>query len=236
MIADKMKADFDRDGFFVFENALNAEQSAALADAIDAKCASSEPCNRGPGRQSYQEHNVDCHQGTVVPEVYNAYGLPHVMAATTALAGEDWHFHLDANIFSTPPHGGKQGWHQDTAEMGPGIYFVNRIFFPRTITREMGPLILVPGSHKMGDLPPGGQHDDIEGQIEIIPKAGSLVFMCSRVWHRVGLNQSDRPRRNCIFRVRPWAAPHNLEGGVTRKGRTPKIELLEKMEEKMELA
>jgi len=215
-----LKDQFDRDGYAVLEDALTPEQTESLAAGLKRKVAAGPVVNEtglpGCQKENRGDHMVVVYQGTVVPEVNFSYGLPHITEATSAIVGADWHFHGDSNIFVTPGHGGRQGWHQDTCDMGPGIFFVNRIFFPWTLEPDQGPLTLVPGSHLRGELPPGGQHESIEGEIEVTPKAGSLVFMCSRVWHRVGINRSDIPRINVNFRARPWAAPREIDGGGFR--------------------
>jgi len=206
-------AQFDRDGFLVLEGFLDAEAAAALGAELDRRVASGETLNKGAGKSAYEKHRetvVDVYIATDLPLCQQVFHHPEIMALTSAICGERWRWAGEPAIFETPAPGGKQGWHQDTSDPGAGQFFCNRIAFPRTVSEDQGALYLVPGSHKQGDIPPGGNHEPIDGEVEVRPSAGTVVFMHSRCFHRVGPNTGTTPRTQVNLRARPETAEADL--------------------------
>jgi ectoine hydroxylase len=151
--------------------------------------------------------------------VADLFSAQSVRDLTEKVLGHSWNTEGPPLIFSTPING-KQGWHQDTSDVDPGIYMINRIIYPRRVQPEQGGLVVVPGSHQKGDIPKGGNHDDIDGQIVLFPEAGTIVLMHSRCWHRVQENRVALPRTQINWRARPASAPPNLGNNpVFRTGR-----------------
>ena len=44
---------------------------------------------------------------------------------------------------------------------------------------------MVPGSHRMGLLPPGDPSADLDGQVLLRPRQGTLICLHGHTWHRV---------------------------------------------------
>jgi len=72
----------------------------------------------------------------------------------------------------------------------------------------------------MGDIPPGGNQDPLPGEIPLLVAPGTLAFLHSRCYHRVALNQSERPRIQINTRVIPAEASDDMTyRAIYRTGR-----------------
>ena len=80
--------------------------------------------------------------------------------------------------------------------------------------RGQGALHFVPGSVHRGLLTesPGPNHGPIEGEVELLPTAGTLVLMSTLCYHRVGANETAEPR----VMLNTRAAPRGARDDVTR--------------------
>ncbi|MCX5661093.1 MAG: phytanoyl-CoA dioxygenase family protein [Planctomycetota bacterium] len=111
----------------------------------------------------------------------------------------------------SPPRSKGQSWHQDCAPT-PGKakhHNVNRLIYLWDVDeRTGGEVVLVPGTHRGQVLPPGGLQDDIEGQVVLRPRAGTLVFVHGQTFHRV--KPVRRARVSVNLRVRPPEAPEDV--------------------------
>lgn len=106
-------------------------------------------------------------------------------ALTEAVLGEGWHSQYCMVMFSQQGSNG-QAWHQDCPPETKHDYNLNRLVYTRDITDEIGgQLLLVPGTHLGGALPTGEPHGDLDGQITLYPKKGTLVLLHGHCWHRV---------------------------------------------------
>lgn len=116
--------------------------------------------------------------------------------------------------------GGKgQSWHQDCAPDDSAHFNLNRLFYPHNVAVEDGAIVVVPGSHRQGRIPPGGNHEPIAGEVALTPTAGTLVLLNGHVYHRVTPNRSGKPRVSINFRVFPeGVSPDVVAVGVYRGG------------------
>lgn len=79
-----------------------------------------------------------------------------------------------------------QAWHQDSPPENSDQFNLNRLFYTHDITEETGgQTIVYPGSHKMGEISAGHPQEDLENQIVLSPKKGTLVILHGHSWHRV---------------------------------------------------
>jgi ectoine hydroxylase len=221
MTTSDLARQFDQQGFLAVPQLFPKATVAALVQELDAWLggeAAALPGDNGEyGRRFDVRVDVGVADGLAAAQALFASAA--VLELTTQVLKEGWHTEGPPLIFSTPRNG-QQGWHQDTSDVDPGHYMINRIIYPRQVVPEQGGLVVVPGSHRRGDLPPGGNHDDLEGQIRLLPAPGTLLFMHSRCWHRVQINDSDTPRTQVNWRARPLSAPENLGNNpVFRTGR-----------------
>ncbi|NKB68140.1 MAG: hypothetical protein GKR89_13845 [Candidatus Latescibacteria bacterium] len=131
-----------------------------------------------------------------------------VEAITEALAGAD----ATAGGFGSwvTPRDCGQAWHQDSWSDDPALFILNRIAFTRDYTPQQGQLLVVPGSHRQGDLPAGQPYESLPGQVALTPRANTVVFLHTRTFHCVGKNQTDAPRIQFNRRAVPRGVPADL--------------------------
>ena len=197
---------FWRDGIVVLEDFLDEAAALALREEL-ASVVATEPNKSFSGGDDYVRHfdvRVQVWPGSEQPQTQKAMSDPRLDQYTRAICREDYAQGF-IGIFSTP-RGGMQGWHQDSSSPDAGDYEINRIIFPATAQPEQGALVVVPGTHRGGDLPVGGNHEPLPGEIAVSPRAGSLVLMHTRCFHRVAENQTDTPRTQVNSRARPASA------------------------------
>ncbi len=128
---------------------------------------------------------------------------------TTAIIGQDWSDLYCMCMFSKKGSKG-QAWHQDCPPENPGIFNLNRLVYTHDITPESGgELCVMEGSHKKGLLPAGLPDEDLEGQIEILPKKGTVVLLHGHCWHKVKPVKSEW-RVSTNFRAVPAGVPDDV--------------------------
>src|ERR1041384_8065915 len=103
--------------------------------------------------------------------------------------------------------GTAQAWHQDTSCVDPAKFILNRVLYPWVYPPEAGTIIVGPGSHLKGRIPPGPNHEPMRGELMLHPTPGTVVFLHSFTYHRVGINRWTAPRHTLNFRSRPASCP-----------------------------
>ena len=191
-------------GFFVGD-LMN--QVAAELDAVVA-AEPQKPFGSGPDYARLRETRVQVWSGDNLPSVTVVMSDPRLHEITLAILGPDYRLR-GCGIFSTPYQCG-QGWHQDSRARAPGHYELNRIVFPKNVQPDQGGLMYVPGSYRGPDLPPGGNHESMPGEVVALPTAGTLVLMHTLCYHRVQINQTHQPRTQCNSRAQPQTAPVDI--------------------------
>ncbi|MTI33388.1 phytanoyl-CoA dioxygenase family protein [Xanthovirga aplysinae] len=125
------------------------------------------------------------------------------------ILGEGWSNLYCMAMFSKKGTKG-QAWHQDCPPENPHQFNLNRLVYTHDISPDIGgKVILVPGSHKKGELPKGEPHADMEGQVVLSPKKGDVVFLHGHVWHRV-LPITGKYRISTNFRAMPKDTPEEI--------------------------
>jgi len=117
--------------------------------------------------------------------------------------------------------GGGQGqaWHQDCPMEDPTAFNLNRLIYIEDVEMEDGGIVVVPGSHRLGRIPPGGHQDPMKGEIALTPSAGTLILLHGHVYHRVTPNLRQKPRVSVNFRAFPAGVPASVTCiGVYRNG------------------
>jgi ectoine hydroxylase len=104
---------------------------------------------------------------------------------TAAILGEGWRTLYSMVMYSRKGTAG-QAWHQDCAPDDTTRFNVNRLVYTREITDDTGgQTVVMPGSHRRGELPAGEPHEDLQGQLVLKPRKGTLVLLHGHTWHRV---------------------------------------------------
>jgi ectoine hydroxylase-related dioxygenase (phytanoyl-CoA dioxygenase family) len=143
---------------------------------------------------------------------------PELEAITQTLLGPG--YTTPASLVMYSVGGGRgQAWHQDCPiEDGAG-YNLNRLIYTRDVSMDDGAIVVVPGSHRAGRIPPGGHQDPMPGEVTLCPDAGTLVLLHGHVYHRVTPNLNRQPRVSLNFRAYPQGTDPRVNCiGVYRNG------------------
>jgi len=142
---------------------------------------------------------------------FDAIGAhPGLKSLTAEILGEGWRSDYCMVMFSRQGSAG-QAWHQDCPPADPAQHNLNRLAYTADITDEVGgQVVIVPGSHRMGMLPPGDPTGHFPGEVALKPGKGTLILLHGHTWHRV-LPITGGFRYSSNFR----AAPKATREGVT---------------------
>ncbi|MCR9253525.1 MAG: phytanoyl-CoA dioxygenase family protein [bacterium] len=128
---------------------------------------------------------------------------------TEAILGVGWDNLYCMAMFSKAGTKG-QAWHQDCPPENSKQFNLNRLVYTHDITPEIGgETIVLPGSHKMGELSAGEPHEDLKDQVTLYPKRGTLVILHGHSWHRV-LPIKGEFRVSTNFRAIPKGTPEDI--------------------------
>jgi len=128
---------------------------------------------------------------------------------TAAVLGEGWGFQYCMVMFSKQGTAG-QAWHQDCPPDDPSRHNLNRLVYTSDIVDEIGgQTVVVPGSHKRGELPAGDPVGEFDDQVVLRPKKGTLVILHGHTWHRV-LPIKGSYRFSTNYRAAPAGTPEDI--------------------------
>jgi ectoine hydroxylase-related dioxygenase (phytanoyl-CoA dioxygenase family) len=202
---------FERDGYFIVENALEPAHVARLLAATDRVEAEQrvvqglEPQDKLAvrdfiGKDAEFVELVDWYK--TFPKVWDIFGWNIQI----------YHSHLNV----TPASGEANGqhdkglsWHQDSDRLNreldtsprPRISLKVGFFLTDCSAPGRGNFHVVPGSHLQDsiDLPNGDRRADLpQGQAVLVP-AGSAVFFDRRIWHSGSANYWHTPRKVLFY-------------------------------------
>ena len=95
---------------------------------------------------------------------------------TGAILGDAWSPLYSMEMISRKGTVG-QAWHQDCPPEVASRFNLNRLVYTRSLSSDDGgEVVVVPGSHRKGMLPTGETHEDLENQVVISPRVGTLVM------------------------------------------------------------
>ena len=213
-------ASFVIDGFIEFDDLVPDDLNEAVnADLIRTVG----PDGLAP---DYRWHITDnphgfYEQSEAVREVHE---LPGVQSVLHSLLGPG-HIGSHSAVHATAPYKTEaQQWHVDGGGRRqvrlPGVhrysFDILTAYFPHDTPYEMGPTLVLPGSHMRSVL----GHDvtrykNIVGQRRLSGKAGRIVFMHEALWHCAQTNETDQWRFMFKIRYNPRVAQQetfNTEG------------------------
>ncbi len=126
-----------------------------------------------------------------------------------AILGEGWSSLYCMTMFSKQGTKG-QAWHQDCAPEDAAKFNMNRLIYTSDITPEIGgQTLVVPGSHKRGELTIGDVNEEFSDQIELTPTKGTLVLLHGHTWHRVR-PVKGKYRVSTNYRSMPKGTPEDI--------------------------
>jgi ectoine hydroxylase-related dioxygenase (phytanoyl-CoA dioxygenase family) len=217
-----LRDQFDRDGLIVVEDFLSREDCDRVNAALDAKYAEW----RAEARQVHElgdAYACDVLAWDPVREEHETFcdlaANERLAALTGEVLGEGFGTQTSLVMFSVP--GGRgQAWHQDCPPEEVGLFNLNRLIYARDASFEKGAIVVVPGSHRFGVIPPGDNQGSIEGELVLTPSAGTLILLHGHVFHRVTPNLTAEPRNSINLRALPAGVPDWVTCvGVYRNGR-----------------
>ncbi len=223
----ELRQRFDRDGVVVLPGFLTEQQLLPLRRELDAHYAplagTAATSHNGAGILARFECDVLVWAPlTDGSKAFLALNEMRELAEVTEAV-------LDAG-YSTNPQGlvmysvggGRgQAWHQDCPPGGPESreFNLNRLIYTDDVALADGAIVFVPGSHRFGRIPSGGHQDPIEGEITLLPSAGTLLLLHGHVYHRVTPNLNRKPRTSINLRAYPEGTDATVTCiGVYRNG------------------
>ena len=206
-----LKKQFDRDGYIVLDSFFEPAQVAHLDGLI----------RRHYGTDPELQHSNEFltrSQTDVIPWFPQQQGVtdfdvvqdnPRLKLITDTILGDDWYGEYCMVMFSGPGSQG-QAWHQDCPPEHPQRFNLNRLVYTSDVDDGTGgQVVVVPGSHRMGLLPPGDPSADLDGQVLLRPRQGTLICLHGHTWHRV-LPIKDTVRASINYRSAAAGTPEGI--------------------------
>ncbi len=231
-LSDRQAGQYDRDGYLLFEEALDAHRIEQLVAAIDPVEARREEWLREQGGRfliaradeiTFSTHLVL--ESDVLRRLVSSSPLTDLCAD---LVGPDVRLYWDQAVYKKPHTSSPFPWHQDNgyAYAEPQQYLTCWIALT-DVDEDNGCPWVVPGLHKSGTL---AHHATDVGLVclEQPPNAvpvpagrGSIVVFSSLTPHCTGANVTDRVRKAYIVQYAPDGAAVLTVDGAGQIARTP---------------
>lgn len=132
-----------------------------------------------------------------------------------------YHSHLDCHPAPASRTGG--GWHRDGGRMSGDLEVSARLsikvaFWLTDLEEDgLGNLEVVPGSHRRRRAPAAAEQP--RDAVAIRARAGDALLFDRRLWHRRGVNRSERTRVALFFAYAPrWVSQRERPGAVLLDG------------------
>lgn len=136
-----------------------------------------------------------------VPLLSKVYGHPKIRGALISLLGHDYNMNGHRHLHTNPPGSRSQGWHQDgTNVRHHQIWTVLAMYYPQEVPPEMGPTVVMPGTHfRNAPTDRLQSYGNLKGQVALTVKAGTVAITHYDLWHAMTLNRTDTPRQMLKF-------------------------------------
>lgn len=186
LLSDEEVASFCARGYHIIKERAERE----LNEVIDRK-ATALKANPGDGILD------------AVPELLHVFNRPAVRGPLVSLLGEDMQMDGHRHCHTRQPTPFSHNWHTDWYEHERGrsdIFRLLALYYPQDVTDEMGPTVIVPGTHVRGAANQALEtFANIRKQIPLSMPAGTIVLTHPNIWHGVGPNRSARCRHMLKF-------------------------------------
>lgn len=210
MIVERQKAQLDREGWLLIENALPEPERLTLLDKLNRTYASLEKEERNtyPGNVGKTErlilnlHNKD---GAFIDLIDHPVTFPLVSHMLQDGSYNNSEPFIVTQFSARDPHKGAapQQLHIDSRFPGPPFALMTiTLWMLNDFTVESGATRLVPGSHKRASYPQDGvlQPDELTVQAP----AGSVLIYNGSAWHGGGEKLKDLERWSVIISYARW--------------------------------
>jgi ectoine hydroxylase-related dioxygenase (phytanoyl-CoA dioxygenase family) len=230
----RWKNDYERDGFLVVENLLDARTLASLREGIERITADPDSFppplkrwlhfERDFVREKPSTNEFDSQQvGNALKNIMELPLFdkrfaqlivypPLLDVLETLIETKEFAFHNYKCIIKAPRVSSRFQWHRDLpylAHTGPNL--ITAMLCLDDMTEANGATVVLPGTHR--DAPQTPQPGDMDLPETALPHAkrvlvtcpaGSAVLFHVNILHGGGANRSDAPRRNVIS---IWSGP-----------------------------
>ncbi len=179
-------------GYLIVENAISRAQVETLRDALD---------------ETFVRVGTMFTHTLLEEDDRFAFLLdnPPVLQRMQAVLGHCVQLH-SATARVTGPGAPDQDWHRDMpwpvdpeGTLGGSVPAqINCGYYLDELTRENGPIAVVPGSHKALFKPPQG-HPRFPDELTILAKPGQAIIFNGWIYHRGMANHSKTYRRVCLM-------------------------------------
>ncbi len=187
-LSDDQMASFVINGYHILKPDLRTGLNQEIYDALDAMST-----NPGDGVLE------------AVPQLNQVWNSPEMVGALTSLLGPDYemfpHRHCHRNAPGTP----SQQIHQDNLNdlridggqirQPDRIDLILAMYYPQDVTSNMGPTLILPGTHVLQALPERmASQGNFRDQVIATVEAGSVVILHYDIWHAGTANTSKTVR------------------------------------------
>jgi ectoine hydroxylase len=225
-LTEEQLREYDENGFIVFRDLFTPEEVKALQR--DAELLAS-PQRGHPDANVIEKDGVTL-RAAWAPEIDSpacaaAHRLPRVLGPVKQIMGDDIYLYQSRLNYKRPHTGDVFQWHQDyQAWWMDGIPSGGHreilsvlIMLDDTFSMECGPLQFLPGTHKLGHIPPFYDTVTTSYALHCVPDdvmerlkkaydvytcfgpAGTVVIFAANLVHGSQRNKSPQGRRNLYF-------------------------------------
>lgn len=201
MLSEDHKSKFQRDGFFILENLLDAEKLSLIKRAVSYLAETETSLGLSHAYTTSGKHqrvwNL-LNKSSVFREIIQHSHIIETMEWIFDRETQHQKYYLSsfqANILK--PGAEAQKWHLDTPVPVPHpawILKANTIWLLDDFTETNGATEVVPGSHLFPDRPQNNNAVLQKSSKKIIARAGDVLITSGMLWHRSGDNNSDASR------------------------------------------
>ncbi len=140
----------------------------------------------------------------VVTELNAVIGNSKVRGVLVSLLGEDYEVIAHRHWHCKLPGSRYMHWHQDsTNRRDLRINQFLGLYYPREVTPDMGPTVIVPGTqYRNAPTDRMATYTNIRGQVPLVVKAGTVAFTHYDIWHGTAANRSPKKRHMIKFLFR----------------------------------
>lgn len=149
--------------------------------------------------------------------------VPKVLATASCVLGPDLDLASGGELDYKAPHRTTNfcGWHTDfnwivSLSYPRQVFWVGCYFFVDDVELDVGPLTVIPGTHRSLAPPPAnynyapgdpkhpeGAPRPVDGAVDIVGPAGSCLMLNTEVWHMSRPNESERARKLIKVHYKP---------------------------------
>ena len=170
-LTDRDVIDFCRSGYLMLPSVVPDEINRKVVEYLDEEDGTYEPT---PIME--QDWFVD---GVLMN--------PQAAGAVRSLLGRNFTLPVIISNHRGPlPYSNAQGWHRDGGSVyTPELEYLQVFYYPEECTDDMGPTVLLPGSHYMRNKAPMMAHlGSIKGSVSSAGPAGTIFLTVYSIWHR----------------------------------------------------